>query len=298
MAKANLDRMIRMILPYLMQKRMQEQYLERSYGQYEELARVKEGLFRRSQKEIQDRASANAIKLELVKTGRIGVEDLDRPLDELLYRLGQAGVTHPAIPSIGRETIEERRRPYGDIMAKMSGALEQAKYLPAEEVAPATGLFGSEYVMDFLKQAEKTRAGKEERRLKDEGFKVERERIALGEKELKAKKGKTPEEKRKELKEKEKRLFSLKEKIAKPEEDITPKQIELWRNEAEILKEDINKLKKETGAKTDEEYRALAADLNRRGLASKAADLDTNRGLRQALIAQGYNVARLKKFFK
>lgn len=298
MARVNLDRMMRILLPYLMQQRMQRQYLERSYGESDRLARLKDALSRRSQKEAQDRASENAIKLELVKTGRVGVEDLDRPLDELLYRLGQAGVTHPALPTISPETIEERRRPFADIMTSMSEALRQAKYLPAEEVAPATGLFGSKRMMDFLKEAGKERTGKEERGLREEGFKVEREKIALGEKELKAKKVKTPEEKRKELKEKEKRLFSLKEKIAKPEETITTKQIELWKNEVEILKEDINRLKKETGEKTDEEYRALAVELNRRGLASKSGDLDANRELRQSLIAQGYNVARLKRFFK
>jgi len=306
MARVNLDRMMRMLLPYLMRQRMQEKYLESSYGQSEELARLKDTLerermgissgYRVKEKNL---AAENAIKIELLKLGILSVEELDRPLLELLPRLKEAGVSGLGIPEPVRpEALEEAKRPYGDMMARMSGALEQAKYLPEEEVSPATGLLGSKRVMDFLKQAEKTRAGKEERGLKETGFEVEREKIKFGREKLKAEKVKTPEEKRKELKEKEKRLFSLQEKIAKPEETITPKQIELWKGEAEILKEDIDRLKKETGKKTDEEYRALASELNRRGLATKPGDLDTNRKLRQSLIAQGYNVARLKRFFK
>jgi len=186
MPRGNADRMMRILLPYLLRQRQQRQWLEQSSAQYEQLARTKDELYSRSQKEIQDRASENAIKLELVKTGRIGVEELDRPLDELLLRLGQAGVTGPGIPTISPEIVAGRRRPYEDIMTKMSGALEQAEYLPKEEIAPATGLIGSERVMDFLKQAERTRAGKEERGLRAEELEIKRAEVGIeGEKKSK-----------------------------------------------------------------------------------------------------------------
>lgn len=186
MPRANVDRMMRILLPYLLRQRQQKQWLEQSSAQYEDLARLKDELYGRSQKEIQDRASENAIKLELVKTGRIGVEELDRPLDELLLRLGQAGVTGPGIPTISPEIVAGRRLPYEEMMAKKSAVLERGEYLPKEEVAPATGLFGSKRMMDFLEQAERARAGKKERALRGREITVKEKELGIeGEKKTK-----------------------------------------------------------------------------------------------------------------
>lgn len=281
------------IMPYLAQQKMRMDF-ERKKTQMQ-LQKEMEILGRRAgyREEEQARTSENAIKLELVKTGKIGVQDLDRPLDELLYRLGQAGVTHPAIPTISREVVEERKLPYAETMVDQATALEAGKYLPLEKMAIATQLKGSDYAMDLLKEIEKTRAGREARGLKEREVKAKEEELGL-----KKKGEKPPKELEKKLEDKIKLLRQTEEKLAKAVEDVTEEQKVLWRSTIEETKQQINELRGKIGRKTDEEYRALVADLNRRGLASKAEDLDTNRELRQSLIAQGYNIARLKRFFK
>ena len=280
-------------MPYIAKQKMREDF-ERNRMQMQ-VQKEMEIMGKRAgyEKEKQARTSENQIKLELVKTGKIGVEDLDRPLDELLYRLGQAGVTSPAIPTIRPEILEQRRRPYIETMVDQAGALERGEYLPTEKMGVATQLLGSKRAMDLLEEIGKTRAGREERKLRGREVKVKEEELGL-----KKKGEKPPKELEKKLEDKIKLLRQTEEKLAKPEEDVTEEQKGLWRSSIEETKQEINELRGKIGRKTDEEYRALAADLNRRRLASKPEDLDTNRELRQSLIAQGYNIARLKRFFK
>lgn len=280
-------------MPQLAQQKMREDFERNKMQMY--LQRESEIMGKRAgyKEEEQARTSANAIKLELIKTGKIGVKDLDRPLDELLYRLGQAGVTSPAIPTITPEILEQRRRPFIETMVDQAGALEAGKYLPAEKMGIATQILGSKRTMDLLKEIGKTRAGREARVLKGREIKVKEEELGLDKEGKKKRK-----ELETELKNKIKLLRQTEEKLAKPVEDVTEEQKGLWRSTIDETKQEINGLRGKLGRKTDEEYRALAADLNRRRLASKPEDLDTNRELRQSLIAQGYNIARLKRFFK
>jgi len=244
--------MMRILLPYLLRQRQQRQYLEESSAQYENLARLKDELYGRSQEEIQRRASENAIKLELIKTARIGVEDLDRPLDELLYRVGQRGVTDPALPTISRETVEEGRRPYEEMMARKSAVLERGEYLPKEEVGPATGLFGSKRMMDFLEQAERVRAGKEERGLRAEELEIKRAEVGIkGEEKSK----KQLEDEFKVLDQKEKtfkaQLDSIGVGLALTEEELKksddPKAVALWEKIEIVRKRKLNNVNQRLG---------------------------------------------------
>ena len=290
-------RVLNEIMPYIAQQKMREDFERNKMQMY--LQRESEIMRKRAgyEEEKQARTSENQIKLELVKTGKIGVKDLDRPLDELLYRLGQAGVTHPALPTISPEIIEQRRRPYIGTMVDQAGALERGKYLPAEKMGVATQLLGSKRAMELLEEIEKTRAGRKERGLREREVIVKEEELGL-----KKKGEKLPKELEKKLENKIKELRKYEEKRSKlrgsPETAETGEEIKYVNSVIEETKQEINELRGKIGRKTDEEYRALAADLNRRRLASKPEDLDTNRELRQSLIAQGYNIARLKKFFK
>jgi len=233
-----------MLLPYIMRQRMQEQYLESSSAQYEKLAKLKDELYRRSQLDIQNKASEHRIKGEMVRAGIIGVKDVDRPLLELIERLGVAGVTGPGIPTPKPGLLEEKKRPYGDIMAKMSGALEQAEYLPTEEVGPATGLLGSKRVMEFLEQA-----GRERRVGKELGLR-ERE-VAVSEKEVGLKgepKGKGLEDQLKFLDGKEKtfeaQLKSIGTELGETIEELKtsddPKVVDLNKRIEKVRKRKLN----------------------------------------------------------
>jgi len=290
-------RVLNEIMPYLAKQKMREDF-ERNRIQMQ-VQKEMEIMGKRAgyEEEKQARTSENQIKLELVKTGKIGVKDLDRPLDELLYRLGQAGVTAPAIPTISPEILEQRRRPFIETMVDQAGALERGKYLPAEKMGVATQLLGSKRAMELLEEIEKTRAGRKERGLREREVIVKEEELGL-----KKKGEKLPKELEKKLENKIKELRKYEEKRSKlrgsPETAETGEEIKYVNSVIEETKQEINELRGKIGRKTDEEYRALAADLNRRRLASKPEDLDTNRELRQSLIAQGYNIARLKKFFK
>jgi len=229
------------ILPYLAKQKMRldqerkimQMYLNKrltEYGALEEMGKRGRG-----------EAFEKAIKLELIKTGRAGVEDLDIPLDELLYRLERAGITHPAIPTISPEVLEERRLPYRETMVDQAGALEAGEYLPAEKMGVATQLLGSERAMDLLKELGKTIAGREARE-------ITRDKTKLGWAELGVKGEKLTkkqlEEKLKFFAKKEKvfvgQLESLEEEMGLTEDD--PKAENLKTQIAEMRQNQLNTL--------------------------------------------------------
>ena len=216
MARANVDRMMRILLPYLLRQRQQRQWLEQSYGKDIQVAREKDvlerermGIRSKDEREREARSQKNKVILQLLKVGAIGVEDLDRPLLEYLSRTGEVGVPlYPGAPTISPEMLEEKKRPYGEMTARMSAVLERGGYLPTEEVGPATGLIGSKRVMDFLEQAERVRKGKEERGLRAEELEVKRAEVGL-----------EGEEKSKKQLEDEFKVFDQKEKTFKAQLD-------------------------------------------------------------------------------
>jgi len=238
-------RVLNEIMPYIAQQKMREDF-ERNKMQMQ-MQKEMEIMGRRAgyEEEKQARTSENAIKLELVKTGKIGVADLDRPLDELLYRLGQAGVTHPALPTISPEIIEQRRRPYTEMMAGQAEALGLPESI-IEKTGVATQLKGSPFAMDLLEQQRKTRAGREQRE-------ISRGKTKLGWAELAAKKkGEIPN---KELKKKQNELIKRRDKARAS-----------WDEEGEQkLTKQINALYEKFGEKSEKDYESLAESLKAKG---------------------------------
>lgn len=278
-------------MPYLAKQKMSEDF-ERNRIQMQiqkEMEIMKRRAGYREEEQFRGRDIARELEAlgTFLKTGAEGVKGLDRPLLQLLEHLATAGISGEEIPTIEPEKVGAALAPYTEMMAGQAGALGLPESF-IEKMGVATQLKGSPFAMDLLEQQIKTTAGREARGLKEREIKVKEE-------ELKLKGKKTPKEAKKELKEREKRAFSLREKIAKPPEDTTPEQKKLWKDELAIEEEEINKLKKQVGKKTDEDYRAMAAHLNREGF--KIIDVDTNKDLRQWLTEQGYSVTRLRGFF-
>lgn len=281
----------------LMQQKVQQRGYEAWGDVQEQLQRS--GLARRlegyaASEEMQKRLlqagySRDVVKMILTSIFR-GAEGYGRPGVEALSRIRQIGLGEtPGIPPEIPGQYEEIQQPYANLMPALGRRLEAGEYPSREEMAILTRILGAEKVQEFLEQAEKVRSEKGKLAVAERKVTVEEKKLGLeekGEKDL----GKL-------LKEKMKQLKAQQEKLAKPPEDVSPEQKKLWKSNIEELQQEINEIRKKLGRKTDEEYRALAADLNRRGLASKAIDIETNRELKQALKAQGYNIARLKRFF-
>jgi len=292
MARANLDRMMRILLPYLLRQRQQSQYLEESSAQYEQLARLKNELYSRSQKEIQDRAAKNEIVLQLLKTGKIKAEQADLPIDEILFMASQAGMTHPALPlPVSPELRAERKRPYEEMMARKSAVLERGEYLPKEEVGPATGLFGSKRMMDFLEQAERTRAGKEERGLRAEELEIKRAEVGIkGEKKTK----KQLEDEFKVLDQKEKtfkaQLDSIGVDLGLTVEELKmsddPKAVDLRAKLDEVWKRKLNNCSQRLGDLDRKKADGIISDLRMKGINAIGVEANKQEFMKEANLTE------------
>lgn len=284
----------------LMRILIQEKVRERGYQAWgdvqEELQRS--GLARRlegytAQEEMQNRLlqagySRDVVKMILASVTK-GTEGFGRPGVEALERIRQLGLGEtPGIPPEVPGQYEEVTAPYAQLLPALARRLQEGEYPSREEMAILTRLLGPEKVQEFLKQAEKVRSEKGKLKVAQRKVTVEERKLGLEEKGKKDL-GKT-------LIAKIKLLKATQEKLAKPVEDVTREQKALWQSNVEELEQEINEIRARLGKKTDEQYRALAVQLNARGFA--LADLDKNKELIASLKSRGYNIARLKRFFQ
>jgi len=284
----------------LMRILLQQRVRERGYGAWgkvqEELQRS--GLARRlegyaAQEEMEKRLleagySRDVVKMILASIIK-GTEAFGRPGVEALSRIRQVGLGEtPGIPEEIPGQYEEIMEPYASLMPALGRRLQEGEYPSREEMSILTRLLGAERVQEFLEQAEKVRSGKEK-------LAVERRKVTVAEKKQEAEK-KGEKDLAKKLEQKIKLLKATQEKLAKPVEDVTKEQKKLWQSNLEELEQEINELRARLGKKTDEQYRALAVQLNARGF--KLEDLNKNRELIASLKSRGYNIARLKRFFQ
>lgn len=275
---SNLNRFMNRLLPMLLRRRFEKQrvedWLQKSLKEYE--------AWGETQATVQERAAENQIKMQLLKVGAIGVKDMDRPLIELLSRLGEAGVTGPGIPTISPEAYGELKAPYAEMRPQFAEAMEAAEYPTQEQITAATRLYGSKWVDKWLQDLEKKKLEAERRRVQEMGFGVEKDKTALGwaelgvkEKELGVKK---TEKKDKELLsalDKKERILT--DQLKDFEEDLgvmvddpkvmaKKKQVELIRKQKMSLLKRI--MKKYKGLKSEKEYTEVAAGLKAKGYTS------------------------------
>ena len=198
------------------------------------------GALEEMQKRGRGEAFDYATKLKLLTSLLKGTEELDRPALAGLLRAPELGMDL-GLPEISPEQYGEAVGPYRGIMADQAGALKAGEYMPAEKMGVATQLLGSERVMEFLEELRRTRAGREERKLR--GREIDLGWAEVGVKGKKLTK-KQLEEKLKYFGKKEKvfvdELESLEEEIGLTEDD--PKAENLKSQIGEMRQNQLNTL--------------------------------------------------------
>lgn len=207
------------------QRKIMQMYLDKSLAQY--------GALEEMQKRGRGEAFDYATKLKLLASLLKGTEKLDRPAMAGLVRAPELGMDF-GLPEISPEQYGEAVRPYTETMADQAGALERGQYLPVEKMGVATQLLGSKRVMEFLEELGKTRAGREERKLRK--GELDLARVEAGVKGEKLTK--------KQLEDKLK-FFSKKEKVFVDELDSLEEEMGLTEDEpkAENLKTQIAEMR-------------------------------------------------------
>ncbi|GAH46727.1 unnamed protein product [marine sediment metagenome] len=196
-----------------------------------------------------------------------------------MSRIREAGLGGvPGIPEEISGQYKEIMDPYAALGPALGRRLKLGQYPSEPEMISVERLLGSERLQEILTETEKTRAERETKRLKEEGYKVEREKIALGREELEAKKkGEIPD---KEGRKKLEALYKDRDKyvekytgIGAPMQKWTAKQEKFLITKMESINNKIKSAEKQLGIEStlpsEEDYKkfeVMARESIKRGV--------------------------------
>lgn len=173
--QSQFDVFMNQFLPMLLRQQFEEKrvkrYLDKSMKEYAEWGRVRE--------EGKEADMIRNILLQLVESAQAGTEGMDKQLLAVLMQLGEAGVTHPSLPTVTPEAYGQAVSPYGEMGATLMGRLEEKEYLTPEEIANATRIYGTESVNKWTKELEKKKIEEEKLVVQRGGQQIQRDKLAL-----------------------------------------------------------------------------------------------------------------------
>lgn len=245
-----LNEFMRQFLPLLLREQFDEKrvqrYLEKTLAEQEHWGGIRETGAQADQ--------VRKIIMQLIETAQSGTKGMDEQLLAVLMRLGEAGVTDPALPTVSRERYGQAITPYADIGSKFAGLLEDKQYPSADDFSLATRVLGTEKVTEFQDRFEKKRLEEDKLVLQKSGQDIQRDKLTLEQRKQKKKEeevaaGGTG----KEAADRDKALYAtldkrekvLKDQLEEAENPSDPMTLEIDETKVRGLKSQIDKVRKQ-----------------------------------------------------